>query len=119
MPKFGRRDQNEAEIVAALEAAGCEVFRLTDHAAAGLPDLLVFRLETRYAVGGHVDVETVRLLEVKTATGKERPEQTAFRLRWPSSVHVVRSPIEALSVMGIQAALIRRESRHIAQAGSR
>lgn len=114
MPR-GKRDTNEKSIIDALRQAGCDVYQLEDRDKAGLPDLLVLR--RRYAYEGwRTEEEIARFLEVKTETGSERPEQQAFRQRWPSLVHVVRTPIEALSVMGIQAKPIPRETRHVAQA---
>lgn len=97
------RDSNEAEIVAALRAAGATVTALS---AAGVPDLLV-----GYAGATH-------LLEVKhlSSTGRTvrrtsggcRPderglttEQQAWWAAWSGAAPViVRTPAEALAAIG-------------------
>jgi hypothetical protein len=79
-----RRDANERPIVQALELAGWKVFPLS---APGWPDLVCVR---------HGQV---RLLEVKTRTGKLKPAQVVLHQRMASAglrVHVVRTPEEAI-----------------------
>jgi hypothetical protein len=87
--KHGRRDANQAEIVAALEAAGASVLDLADMGR-GCPDLLV-------GYAGHA-----WLMEVKTATGKLTPDEIAFARGWHGQVHVVHSAEEALAVIGFR-----------------
>lgn len=107
MPR-GSRDANEREIVDALRLAGCEVIRLEDKDRAGLLDLLVF-------VPRFAQSDRLMLLEVKTETGRVRPEQHELMSRWPSVTAVVRTPLEALGAIGLQAQVIRREARRVAQ----
>ena len=82
-PRVGqarRRDVNEQGIVEALEAAGCDVLRLSGK---GAPDLLVRRCGQLWA------------FEVKSEKGTrtEAQEQT----QWT----IVRTPREALAQVGI------------------
>ena len=83
-----RRDGNEAEIVAALEAAGCDVYRLD------MPcDLLVGRAGVNY------------LLEVKNpgTYGKLAPHQREFAVSWRGGrVAVVETIDEALQAVGLR-----------------
>ena len=78
-----RRDANESAVVAALEAAGGEVFLLS---GPGLPDLLVRYRGRLYA------------FEVKAAGGVRTPAQ--LESNWP----IVRTPAEALAAIGQLAA---------------
>lgn len=72
-----RRDQNEPEIIGALQSAGVQVWQLS---GAGLPDLLCF------SHGRYIP------LEVKTRTGKLTRVQAAASNPWP----IVRSAEDAL-----------------------
>lgn len=85
--RAARRDSNEVAIVAALEAAGATVVRLS---AEGAPDLLIgFR-------------NVVFLAEVKTKTGRLTPAQLAFHQRWQGRpVAIVCSPDDALRLIGV------------------
>lgn len=83
-----RVDANQAEIVAALRAAGCSVF-CTHETAHGFPDLVVAR-----------DRRTI-LLEVKSPGGKMTPGQLAFFDDWRGEVYVVRSVDDALRAIGV------------------
>jgi hypothetical protein len=76
--RAAKRDANETAIVAALEAAGCTVARLS---GAGVPDLLVKRRRTLW------------LMEVKDGkAGKLTPEQKVFHDRWQEThITVMRS----------------------------
>jgi len=85
------RDQNAGEIVATLKAAGCHVVDLGD-VGKGVPDILVSC--ARY--GKNV------LIEIKTERGKLDKKQEAFFSWWLGEKYVVRTPIEALKVMGLQ-----------------
>lgn len=73
-----RRDANEADIIAALRAAGHLVWQVS---GAGLPDLLVLTAQGRYVP-----------LEVKTAKGRPTRVQAAQANPWP----IVRSVDEAM-----------------------
>ena len=73
-----KRDANEADIIAALEALGCQVRRID------VPvDLLVLHRGT------------VHLVEVKTAKGRITRDQYAFFEGWP--VTVLRSVDDAIT----------------------
>ena len=76
-------DAAQAEIVAVLRRAGCNVLSLAT-LGHGAPDLLV---------GAH---GKLTMLEVKAEYGRLRPEQIRFKESWGRCVHVVRTPAEAL-----------------------
>jgi len=86
MRQAARRDNNEPQIVIALEACGCSVTRLSQK---GVPDLLVSRQGVTY------------LIEVKEPKGKLTEDQEAFIWNWKGSVAVVRSVEEALEAVGL------------------
>ena len=71
--RAARTDANQAAIVSALEAAGWAVFS-TASVGRGFPDLVCHRRGA------------IRLVEVKTATGKLRPAQEKFQDMFPVSV---------------------------------
>lgn len=82
-----RVDTNQAEIVAALRGVGARV-QLLHTVGNGCPDALVgFRGQ-------------LHLLEIKTPTGRLTPDECAWHLDWQGYVHVVRSPEQALRVIG-------------------
>jgi len=83
MRKAARVDTSQAEIVAVLRRAGCNVLSLAT-LGRGVPDLLV---------GAH---GKLILLEVKAERGRLNPEQIRFKEAWRHCVHVVRTPAEAL-----------------------
>lgn len=86
LPRYAaNRDANEPEIVAALEAAGATVRRLS---MPGVPDLLVGIDGLNF------------LIEVKSATGKLNAEQFDFFETWNGQVDMVRTVEEALKVIG-------------------
>lgn len=80
-----KRDSNEAEIVAVLKAAGASVVQLSQE---GVTDLLVGFNETNF------------LLEVKTGTGKLTAAQIDFFETWNGQKAIVRTPDEALRIIG-------------------
>lgn len=81
-----KRDANEGAIVAALQAVGATVERLS---GPDIPDLLV----------GHHGVNF--LLEVKMPKGELSDGQFEWVKRWRGrDVYVVRSPDEALAAIG-------------------
>lgn len=86
MRRAARTDANQAEIVAALRKAGCQVESLAK-LGRGVPDLLVGRASRLW------------LLEVKTKRGDLTPDQRRWHALWP--VHVVRSPEDALRAVGL------------------
>ena len=92
----GKRDANEPSIIAALEAAGATVEQIPT--GRGVCDLLV----------GFTDIDdflcTYRcnyLMEVKTATGKLNEKQVKWHDNWKGQKCVVRTPREALAVIGV------------------
>lgn len=95
MRRAAKRDDNEPLIVRAIQSAGWAVFRVSD---TGLPDLLCAK-----------DGRLVPL-EVKAPDGDLTPAQretfTAFATAGVL-VQVVRSPLEALEVLGCPYAMYR------------
>jgi hypothetical protein len=86
MRKAGKKDLNQAAIVAALRAIGCEVLILNQE---GIPDLLIYKAHIWTPV------------EVKRPRGHLTPLQTALRKRcW---FPVVSSVAEALALFGVKA----------------
>jgi len=79
-----RRDDNEAEIVKALEAIGCTVYRMDRPV-----DLLCGYRARNY------------LLEVKNPDGlnKLTKAQEKFIPQWKGQVRIVTSPAEAIQVV--------------------
>ena len=77
-----KRDINEPEIVAALEAIGCKVFRLDQPL-----DLLVGYRGKNW------------LIEVKTEKGYLTKSQKKFLPEWRGQLAVVRTPEQAISVV--------------------
>lgn len=83
-----KRDANEKDIKEALERVGAFVTPLS---AEGCPDLLVIYHGEKY------------LLEVKMPKGKLTPAQTVWHataLNHNVGVHIVHSPLEALTAIG-------------------
>ena len=90
----GKRDANEFEIVAALEARGAFVLALA--IGGGVPDLLVWYRGVLY------------FLEVKTKTGRLNAKQIAWIAAFPGEVHVVRTILEAFDAVGIAVSVDER-----------
>jgi len=86
MPKYAqKRDDNEREIIQALEAVGAQVWQLNE---TDIPDLLVgFRRQWF-------------LLEVKGQQGKLQPGQKQFFEEVMGPAAVVRTQDEALEAIG-------------------
>ncbi len=84
-----RTDKNQAEIVQALRAAGCTVTSLHE-VGRGCPDIVV----------GYEGVNF--LLEIKNPKtyGKLNETQVKWHGKWRGQVAVVKSPGEALRVVG-------------------
>lgn len=96
MRRKAKRDDNHAEVVKALRAAGCWVLDLAA-VGDGCPDLLVH---------GPTYPWDFRLLEVKDgAKSPSRrtltPDQVEFHTGCRGPIVVVNSPAEALAAMGI------------------
>ncbi len=88
MPRYGRNDENEKEIVKALLAVGASVSKIKERdGKAGVPDLLV-------GWKGRTS-----LLEIKRPTGRVSEAQDEWHKHWKGSVVcVVRSQREALEL---------------------
>ena len=84
--RAAKRDDNEAEIIEGLIAAGCSVRQIS---LEGFPDLVVGRHGVNY------------FLEVKTEKGKLTAEQETFFAEWRGQAQVVRSVEEALLAVGM------------------
>ena len=94
MRRASRRDENETAIVAALEAVGCSVERIS---AKGIPDLLVgYR-------GSTLILEVIGDAKAKKyrATGGLTPDQVAFKARWRGQWASARTSVEALIAVGV------------------
>jgi hypothetical protein len=92
-------DANQDAIVTALEAAGASVQSLAP-IGRGCPDLLVAGPRKAY-FNGKADV-AMFLMEIKNPKGKDEvnDKQTKWHIAWNAPVYVVRSPDEALRVIG-------------------
>lgn len=84
MRRAARRDINEPEIVAALQAAGCSVL------PANNIDLIVGRAGANF------------LLEVKTPQSRDhlKPSQVRLLREWRGQYSIVTTPEEALKAVG-------------------
>lgn len=89
MRRKSQRDSNHSEIVASLRATGCVVQDLS-LTGMGVPDILVSAPNSTRNV----------LMEIKTADGRLNKKQQAWHNRWKGEVYVVRTPIEAMKIMG-------------------
>ena len=88
MRHAARTDKNQPEIMDALRKVGVQVYHLKRPF-----DLLI-------CVQGRTE-----LLECKTADGRFTKGQLDFLAMWPGTVHVVRSPEEAVrAVLRLEAA---------------
>lgn len=87
--KHGKRDANHRDIIQALRDAYITVFDTAD-VGHGYPDLVCGFQGQNY------------LLEVKTEAGKLTRDQVEFIDAWRGTVHIVRTPAEALRVFGIE-----------------
>lgn len=80
-----RRDANEPDIVDALRSVGAKV---ASWGSDGAPDLVVAFRDQLY------------LIEVKEGNGTLTDKQIVFHKKWAGYVDIVRSPLEALRVIG-------------------
>ena len=92
----GKRDKNEPEIIEALINAGATVEQIPT--GRGVCDLLVgvTSIDDLWCT-----VRTNYLMEVKTLTGKLNDKQVEWHGRWKGQKCVVRTPAEALAVIGL------------------
>jgi len=87
--RAARVDLNHQDIVAALKVVGASVQSLAA-SGSGCPDLLVGHRRRNY------------LIEVKGRLGKLTPDQVVWHREWQGmTVAIVRSPEEALEVLGL------------------
>jgi len=86
MRRFGKVDNNHAEIVKAARKLGFQVLSLAP-LGQGCPDLLLYHARTRRLL----------LVEVKTPSGKVNALQADFAARWP--VSVVRGAEDLLTLL--------------------
>ncbi len=87
---YGKRDENQTDIVDALRSVGATVLDLAD-VGRNCPDILAGYKGVNY------------LMEIKTATGKLTPGQAEFIKEWRGlSVAVVRTVDEAYRVIGLE-----------------
>lgn len=94
LPRYAaRRDENEPEIVEALQAAGWAVHRTN---APGFPDLVCARGRRIVLIEVIGDQKAKKYRKSAGLT----PAQVAFHRSWPGVIHKVRSPAEALQVVG-------------------
>ena len=92
-------DGNQAEIIAALRAAGCTVSVIGGaNGNTGVPDLLVGRSE--YMAGGLAMRNY--LLEVKAPGVDLNDAQKLWHATWGGQVAVVRTVEQALTVVGLR-----------------
>ena len=89
MRRAAKIDLNQPEIVEALRKVGVSVVSLAS-IGQGCPDLLAAKGDKCW------------LIEVKGPKGKLTPDQTDFMLNWAGTVHIVRSPDEALKLVGVE-----------------
>jgi Holliday junction resolvase len=85
--KYDRVDENQSEIVQALEQVGASVVSLS-MVKYGCPDLCVGFRNVNY------------LLEVKTERGTLTPAQKKFFSKWNGLAIVVKTVEEALAAIG-------------------
>jgi hypothetical protein len=98
--KYGKPDSNQPGIVHALTDAYASVLYLTA-VGGGAPDLLVGRsMPCPYCTKLF---KQNKLIEVKTAVGKLRPEQQIFHQSWNGQIAVARNINEALAIAGGEA----------------
>jgi len=88
---YSRTDWNQSAIVEALRAAGASVF-ITSGVRHGFPDLVV-----GFDNGNE---KRTYLLEVKAPDAKLTDDELLFMRKWCGDYHVVRSPEEAVRIIG-------------------
>lgn len=88
MRRAAKIDQNQPDIVEALRKVGASVVSLAS-IGQGCPDLLACKGDKLW------------LIEVKGPKGTLTPDQQRFILNWSGVVHIVRTPDEALRLVGV------------------
>ena len=96
MRRAARRDENEPQIVAALEGAGFTVERLS---AAGICDLLIGRHGKTWLLEVIGDAKAAKYRKSDGLT----PAQVEFRSRWRGQWASARNVTEALAAVGVTA----------------
>jgi hypothetical protein len=94
MSKYRRKDANQNPIVRELMQAGYSVIDLSA-VGDGLPDILVGGIDRRDGT------RKAWPMEIKTEKGKLNPLQEEWHAAWRGPVHIVRTPTEALAVVGV------------------
>jgi hypothetical protein len=92
--KYRSKDKNQNSIVQELTQAGYSVCDLSA-VGYGLTDLLVGGVDRRDGIRKNW------LMEVKTEKGKLNPLQQEWHAAWRGQKQVVRTPNEALLVVGV------------------
>ena len=87
MRRAAKIDEVQPSIVEALRNAGISVVSLAA-IGQGVPDLLAAKGDKYW------------LIECKGPKGKLTPAQVKFVLDWPGTVHIIRTPDEALKLVG-------------------
>jgi hypothetical protein len=109
MPKYARRvDLNQSPIVDAFRQAGARV-RVTSDLGRGHPDLIVVWEDD----WGRSRTEFV---EVKSPKGKLTKAQLEWIEETGITPHIVRSPKEAIELLGLRVQVIDMHERRVAQA---
>lgn len=93
--KHGKRDANHREIIQALRDAYISVWDTAD-LGNGFPDAVAAAPHRK------TGQDITALLEIKTKDGKLTPAEQKFIDSWRGTVHIVRTPAEALRVFGIE-----------------
>lgn len=93
--KHGKRDANHRDIIQALRDAYISAYDTAD-VGHGFPDVVAAGLHR--ITGERLTV----LFEIKTESGKLTRDQVEFIDSWRGTVHIVRTPAEALAVFGIE-----------------
>lgn len=86
-----KRDLNEREIIDTLVAVGCTVQQLS---IKGCPDLLVGVNDPNTGIPKNY------LMEIKGEKGKLTPDEETWIAAWQGSVFIVRTPEQALTIIG-------------------
>ena len=86
-------DQNQGIIVEALRKAGASVY-VSSRFGGGFPDLIVSWWDD------DLGITRTCLMEVKTEKGYLTKKEREFLLNWKGQINIVRTPEQALEVIG-------------------